>query len=1409
MPLPSWQVFDRIRAFFRHTNYYRIDSLYQDQTDINRITTGANFLELTRASGLLDQTNLQINRLERYKDYDMMDEVGEITLALDIYADESSLIDSERKHAVIVKAKSKQVKERVEDLFYNTLLIDRDLRPIVRYLCKYGDFPAEVVLTKNRDGVASLRFINVYNFTRLQTKFGDLVGFFYQDPNTMAPQFLHPWQVLHLRLTSYESAYHPYGRCQDINGPIWTPYGYKKLKDIQKGDLVYSFDLENQKPVVTKVLDKVISGIKNTLIINTKHRSIRVTPEHPILAIIKNNYKDERVLVNASDRNQAHYEIKHERDIKTKKYVLAKDLIKGDKLVLPKLHNTGIMIPIEKYKIEKHAGKKMSIPDFVNNDFAKLMGFLIGDGWIPTSNYTQLCFAEGEYKEINDKYINIIKSFGYEQDPVHENSDNSNYGYYKFNSIELSQTIAQMGLVGKCYDKRIPKWVFLANNDIKKAFIEGLIDSDGSSNTDEWNCERFQIELTSEELIRDIKVLLDQMNIKCSNISKRNRPIMTTIIHGEEYKRHDSWILYWYNAKMSSGDLLHFGKRRTKYDNSSDDYLVETIISIEDGGEVEVGDIQVSEHHNFISNGVVIHNSIIDGSRKDFKRLRLMEDAALIYRVCLVGDTSIWTPTGHIKIKYIRPGDIVYSQSSDGRLTPTRVTHQVSNGIRDVYTVSTKYRQITGTATHPFLIRDLSDDVLKYIDLQDLNPEWHLLVSPKIGGEGRQKQIKLWSDNEYGKLTLEQLEQFRNTSYNNITEIMRKVDHPIYLTRQVLYLGKGMPIQKLITLCELLGLDPAKIDRYVPHCGGGSTLPSISDKDFARFVGFFLGDGYLTDINWRVGLALGVDQDINKRYIEHYKRYHQRVKLEYKNIIIDGAKIKRLNTAVVCDKQLYMTFVDLGLIGGAHSKRIPGWVYELPLSHKIEFILGLIDADGTIRTGASGEYYELELCNRELLEDIKILCEQIGWIAGNIRTRTREGGLEHMNGEYTSYNLYINPESKVGYEKITEIEYVGQQEVFDISVEHENHNFVANGVTVHNTRAPEKRMFSIPVGNIPNTQVYHYITQIARQFKKHKFVDPATGQVNERYAPLIQEDDFFLPKRPGGEGPTIETLPGAQNLDQIEDILYFKKKMIAGTKIPFSRVGIGEQTESDTRSVASSSPEFAKAVQWVQREVAIGLKKIAIIDLALRGFSVEEIKDLDLTMTAASAIDELYRIETWNTRSEVISNLKESGLFTDEWILGRFTDMTKDEIAENQINRAKQAEKEAKAGGEEVAAPPGLSLGEAVDDEDKMLIMEYNDLIKNGGIRQYREAEKVFYTPDASWYVNQNELDGLTNGKGSEIVSPGTEKTMIDEVCTEVKKILDPSLNNQENEEIKIISQKMLPQEQQLIAEEQSDAKIH
>lgn len=287
------------------------------------------------------------------------------------------------------------------------------------------------------------------------------------------------------------------------------------------------------------------------------------------------------------------------------------------------------------------------------------------------------------------------------------------------------------------------------------------------------------------------------------------------------------------------------------------------------------------------------------------------------------------------------------------------------------------------------------------------------------------------------------------------------------------------------------------------------------------------------------------------------------------------------------------------------------------------------------------------------------------------------------------------------------------------------------------TRAPEKRMFKVPVGNLPPKEREQYIQLIARRFKKHKFIDPATGALNEQYAPHIQDDDYWVPITSDGSGVEVDTLQGAENLDAIADIEYFKKKMVSALKIPFHRVGIGEAAGDPGKSIASQSPEFSKAVQWIQDQIIVGIKKAVLVHLALKNYPSYQLKNFELGMTSASAIDELYRIETWSSRVDIMGGLKDIGIFPDSWIVERFTDLTQDELKMIELSKDVEAE-------ENTEDEEGQDFFESRKIKKLILEQKKNDMsdLKKNIIEN---NSKYSHHDSLQKMINENEFDGLND----------------------------------------------------------------
>jgi hypothetical protein len=211
------------------------------------------------------------------------------------------------------------------------------------------------------------------------------------------------------------------------------------------------------------------------------------------------------------------------------------------------------------------------------------------------------------------------------------------------------------------------------------------------------------------------------------------------------------------------------------------------------------------------------------------------------------------------------------------------------------------------------------------------------------------------------------------------------------------------------------------------------------------------------------------------------------------------------------------------------------------------------------------------------------------------------------------------------------------------------------------TRAPERRLFKIDVGNIAPNEVDGYIEEIANSMKKTPYFDEGTGQLNLRYNIENQMEDYFLPTRGGESGTTIETLPGLQNQGQIDDINYLKDKLHAALKIPRSFLGGEESGENAKAGLAASDIRFARTIERIQKVFVSELYKMAIVHLSAHGYQHEELLDFELYLTNPSLIYDRQRIELLTSKMELITTIKEQNIYSDRFIYEVILGMTEDE----------------------------------------------------------------------------------------------------------------------------------------------------
>jgi hypothetical protein len=104
------------------------------------------------------------------------------------------------------------------------------------------------------------------------------------------------------------------------------------------------------------------------------------------------------------------------------------------------------------------------------------------------------------------------------------------------------------------------------------------------------------------------------------------------------------------------------------------------------------------------------------------------------------------------------------------------------------------------------------------------------------------------------------------------------------------------------------------------------------------------------------------------------------------------------------------------------------------------------------------------------------------------------------------------------------------------------------------SRAPERRIFYIDVGNLPKAKAEQYLAETMNKYKNKLVYNADTGEIKDDRKHMSMLEDFWLPRREGGRGTEISTLPGGQNLADIDDIEYFKKKLYQSLNVPASRM---------------------------------------------------------------------------------------------------------------------------------------------------------------------------------------------------------------------------------------------------------------
>jgi len=231
------------------------------------------------------------------------------------------------------------------------------------------------------------------------------------------------------------------------------------------------------------------------------------------------------------------------------------------------------------------------------------------------------------------------------------------------------------------------------------------------------------------------------------------------------------------------------------------------------------------------------------------------------------------------------------------------------------------------------------------------------------------------------------------------------------------------------------------------------------------------------------------------------------------------------------------------------------------------------------------------------------------------------------------------------------------------------------------TRAPERRVYKIYVGNIDDADVEPYVNAIADRFKRMPIVDPQTGQIDLRYNQLANDQDFFIPVRDENAPNPIDTLPGASNLDQIADIEYLRSNLFTALRVPKPFLGFDEAT-GDGKNLAIQDIRFSRTINRIQQSILQELNKIAIIHLYLLGFE-DDLDNFTLTLNNPSTQAEMLKVEHLQLKVSLLKDAVSdigNGFGVMSWtrahreIMGWSDDEIKQDLLEQRMEKAASAE---------------------------------------------------------------------------------------------------------------------------------------
>jgi hypothetical protein len=212
------------------------------------------------------------------------------------------------------------------------------------------------------------------------------------------------------------------------------------------------------------------------------------------------------------------------------------------------------------------------------------------------------------------------------------------------------------------------------------------------------------------------------------------------------------------------------------------------------------------------------------------------------------------------------------------------------------------------------------------------------------------------------------------------------------------------------------------------------------------------------------------------------------------------------------------------------------------------------------------------------------------------------------------------------------------------------------------SRAPERRVFYINVGNIPPQEVDAFMQKTIQTMKKTPLIDEQTGEYNLKYNMQNLLEDFYIPVRGNDSTTKIDTAKGLE-YNGIEDVAYLRDKLFAALKVPKAFMGY-EKDLTGKATLAAEDIRFARTIDRIQRILLSELYKIALVHLYTQGYDGDQLTNFELSLTTPSIIAEQEKVALLKEKVDLATQMLELKIIPSDWIYHNIFQFSEDQYEE-------------------------------------------------------------------------------------------------------------------------------------------------